>query len=754
MTRIFEHRARTTTPPLVVSCPHDASERQADQLADIVTRGDSVIDWTSAAISAANVHRQVGGGPAQEDTKFRQLAETPPTEEESEKKREEEQQASYQALQTSAEAVLQTPAGKKLMKKIQSIVAPYAVPLLGVLATQPTKLPLPAIRLDTILQGLSGQLIFEGPLKNPEYIGISLNYEPGTTLPGFSARFGAGGPLDDRRYDVGLSLTSERGAILPGLSGRLAVEGPLDDPRYDVGLSLTSERGAILPGLSGRLAAGGPLDDPRYDVGLSLTSERGAILPGLSVRLAAGGPLGKPQYDVGIALTYEERIEPGPPGRTKGPARPESTMAAIETAREEIAREAAIAYFLAQQPKMPGLHVLVPLKPGEKPKTVESSEQRPDEKNLEDAPLQRQPASATHGAPLDTSGVGAAIANGGHPLDPVVRQTMDARFGFDFGSVRIHDDDAAHRAASSLEASSFTLRENIVFARGKYDPSSLEGRRLIAHELTHVVQQRAGIRRGHLQRQVIPVPLRSSVDLTTLSEEELDDRHALIIEALSEFSQSTPDTALLEEEVGSIGSELTRRRTFSSEAIAKMRDYFVQNARTRKDRCLATLKKGLRIVTAQPELPTTGDTIYKSMEKVAAAGFAGGARDIGFRSKTGRITRGGARPEKLDSSVFEAVLEMNEGDKGWSVFAMGVFSGFHSVTLTLDNSDPACPHLYWSDQYEEKGGWKEYAKKDLDEEVTRMVQDWWDEQLVGAKHGLVVRLWRLRSTPSTSTVEQ
>ncbi|GGQ82550.1 eCIS core domain-containing protein [Couchioplanes azureus] len=83
-------------------------------------------------------------------------------------------------------------------------------------------------------------------------------------------------------------------------------------------------------------------------------------------------------------------------------------------------------------------------------------------------------------------------SGGGSPLDPAVRADMEARLGHDFGDVRVHNDAAAHESARSVNAQAYTVGTNIVFQRDRYDPSSDSGRHMLAHELTHVVQQRNG----------------------------------------------------------------------------------------------------------------------------------------------------------------------------------------------------------------------------------------------------------------------
>ena len=82
----------------------------------------------------------------------------------------------------------------------------------------------------------------------------------------------------------------------------------------------------------------------------------------------------------------------------------------------------------------------------------------------------------------------------GQPLDANTRAFFEPRFGFDFSRVRVHADMAAGHAADRLGAQAFTIGTHIAFALGRHEPQSAEGRRLLAHELTHVVQQGGGSR--------------------------------------------------------------------------------------------------------------------------------------------------------------------------------------------------------------------------------------------------------------------
>lgn len=81
---------------------------------------------------------------------------------------------------------------------------------------------------------------------------------------------------------------------------------------------------------------------------------------------------------------------------------------------------------------------------------------------------------------------------GGTPLDESTRASMEASFGEDFGDVRVHTDAQASQSAQAVGANAYTVGSDIVFRSGHFDSSSPTGQRTLAHELSHVVQQRSG----------------------------------------------------------------------------------------------------------------------------------------------------------------------------------------------------------------------------------------------------------------------
>jgi hypothetical protein len=110
------------------------------------------------------------------------------------------------------------------------------------------------------------------------------------------------------------------------------------------------------------------------------------------------------------------------------------------------------------------------------------------------APL---PMSTAPGAPVNTGGeapdiVNKALGSPGRPLDAPTRAYFESHLGRHFSDVRIHTGPQADASARSVQAIAYTVGRDVVFGHGQYDPHTNDGRRLLAHELVHVVQQSGG----------------------------------------------------------------------------------------------------------------------------------------------------------------------------------------------------------------------------------------------------------------------
>ena len=113
--------------------------------------------------------------------------------------------------------------------------------------------------------------------------------------------------------------------------------------------------------------------------------------------------------------------------------------------------------------------------------------------NISSAPLQIQRFSDSSYGQGDAApaSVAQTFASPGRPLEPALRQDMEQRFGHDLSRVRVHTDAAAAQSARDVKARAYTMGHDIVFGAGRFAPETTAGRRLIAHELTHVAQMSA-----------------------------------------------------------------------------------------------------------------------------------------------------------------------------------------------------------------------------------------------------------------------
>jgi Domain of unknown function (DUF4157) len=116
-------------------------------------------------------------------------------------------------------------------------------------------------------------------------------------------------------------------------------------------------------------------------------------------------------------------------------------------------------------------------------------------------PLQRSSTVPNQSAEVPEI-VNDVLRSPGQPLDSATRALMEPRFGNDFSQVRVHTGEDADRSARDVNAHAYTVGHNIVFGAGRFAPGTMEGRRLIAHELTHTLQQNdRAVSTSKLQRQ-------------------------------------------------------------------------------------------------------------------------------------------------------------------------------------------------------------------------------------------------------------
>jgi hypothetical protein len=127
------------------------------------------------------------------------------------------------------------------------------------------------------------------------------------------------------------------------------------------------------------------------------------------------------------------------------------------------------------------------------------------------------------------------LSSPGQPLETHTRSFMESRFGQDFSQVRIHTDARASESACSVHALAYTVGQDVVFGAGQYTPETNVGRRLLAHELTHTIQQSQG--------QIVGMSMRSAMQVNEPGDsyEQEADRTA---EAVVSGASTSPGEAI------------------------------------------------------------------------------------------------------------------------------------------------------------------------------------------------------------------
>lgn len=152
--------------------------------------------------------------------------------------------------------------------------------------------------------------------------------------------------------------------------------------------------------------------------------------------------------------------------------------------------------------------------------------QRQPEKEDEEFVQTEELAGGTPEVSSKIEGRISTLQGGGQPLSNDVRAYMEPRFGVDFSQVRVHADAGAVELARAVNAHAFAVGKDIVFGDGQYAPHSDDGKKLLAHELTHVVQQGGGGRlsRAGLQREEKTVATTAETTDPSIEALDLDEK--------------------------------------------------------------------------------------------------------------------------------------------------------------------------------------------------------------------------------------
>lgn len=140
----------------------------------------------------------------------------------------------------------------------------------------------------------------------------------------------------------------------------------------------------------------------------------------------------------------------------------------------------------------------------------------------EDEQLQRkEKGSNQFFAPSRVKNYIQTLDSSGSKLSPAANQFFSPHFGYDFSHVKIHTGKEAEASANEINAEAYTTGNHIIFNEGKYQPETSEGKKLLAHELTHVVQQSKSLQRRLVQRKLITHPTKADPNFVFEAEAKL-----------------------------------------------------------------------------------------------------------------------------------------------------------------------------------------------------------------------------------------
>jgi hypothetical protein len=400
-------KSRASQAQLRVHPPGDAYEREADRVSDAVVQGNAG-GLLSALSSTRSIQRDDAPAPASAPEPGRLPpdatalpSDTSPST--ADKLKTAPQKTSDALRQTKAGKQLEDEAaqlGKNFVSTLEGKVIATAVAggVLTSLIAADSELPvqLPEIPLDWIAPGLKGKLTYEGKVRTPSKVFLTLTFTPG------------------------------RGAKKPAQS---------DSDKFRAETArLTAEQERFRQGL--KYVPGSRQDQDSR-------TEREALEHWAAARLGIEKPLPQP-------WTIRQ-----------------------DTFARDAWKETWDNYFKARRPTL-----------FTAPSSTEPSEVKPTTSPV----MRKETAEYESAVPQSVEDVLRSPAPG---LDPGTRTRMEGSLGRDFSGVRIHTGPAAAQSAEGIHARAYTVGRNIVFGASQYAPSTSEGTRLLAHELTHVVQQSA-----------------------------------------------------------------------------------------------------------------------------------------------------------------------------------------------------------------------------------------------------------------------
>ncbi|MGI0485746.1 DUF4157 domain-containing protein [Pantanalinema rosaneae CENA516] len=255
--------------------------------------------------------------------------------------------------------------------------------------------------------------------------------------------------------------------------------------------------------------------------------------------------------------------------------------------------------------------------------------------------VQTQTEAASPAANTHLEGAIAGARGSGDALSDPVRQPLERSFGADFSGVKIHTDAESHRLNRSLGSRAFTTQQDIFFKQGEYNPNTRSGKELLAHELTHVVQQNGST----VQRRSSAQPVVPSVQRLTTSG-ILQRKSASVVHGesthLREFQRSATTGAYVVLEKKQIGPNLKGNK-------------FVLDV---DDATPDSTGQWLKAKVTQ------GTTTYEGFIRANKVKFAGlgvtGAREVADEAARGNTLRDGAPVHEAEGQTLDNLADVTD----------------------------------------------------------------------------------------------
>jgi outer membrane protein OmpA-like peptidoglycan-associated protein len=183
-----------------------------------------------------------------------------------------------------------------------------------------------------------------------------------------------------------------------------------------------------------------------------------------------------------------------------------------------------------------------------------------------------------------SSGVSSQVKSlqGGNALPSSARNFFEPKFGANFSNVKVHNDSQSNELASSVNARAFTYKDNIVFNKGQYDTETDDGKHLLAHELTHVVQQNPSVSKkendNKEDEKIQRVPVTSQFDITGKDPSTATDDTIIRFDK-GETAVSGPELAKIKKDATTFKGKEINLNGFTSEEGSDEENKRVANAR-------------------------------------------------------------------------------------------------------------------------------------------------------------------------------